>query len=162
MLTFLPPKWRIIDMGNRRQVRVTELLDRLMSRYGEAFVADAFSAAVEGRLLERLRSRFGESTSEPRIATLLDYPRRLLYTEEKGRVDWENQTFPGEDHSDVREKDGERTFTTEPYGISWENLAGMVDYCRKNGLQADVSTGSPHNATSCVLVTVRRASKETP
>lgn len=45
---------------------------------------------------------------------------------------------PASDHASIIERDGKLCYYWQPYGIHWENLQALVDYCEERGLVADV------------------------
>jgi hypothetical protein len=69
---------------------------------------------------------------------------------------------PWLDHVAVWNKNGRpAVFTSQPYGLCWEALCGLVDFCRQNGLEAKVdASGSWHYPGSTVLIAVVRACGE--
>lgn len=68
---------------------------------------------------------------------------------------------PGSDHVDLWIKDGKaRVYTSQPYELSWEELQEMVDFCRHDGLQADISLGAWHFPGRTMLIEYRRQNDE--
>lgn len=66
--------------------------------------------------------------------------------------------LPGADHTSVwLRRDREYVYITQPYGLNWEQLQGIVDMCRGQGLEARISASeSWHFPGSTVAVIVTR------
>lgn len=62
------------------------------------------------------------------------------------------------DHASFWLKDGKAfSFVSQPYGVCWEGLCSLVDFCRKHGMEADITAGSWHFPGSTVLIEITRA-----
>jgi hypothetical protein len=146
-----------VDRKDRAGNQLAKQLEGLIQKMGADTVERAFSQAIQTTLKQRLQDRLGSESESNQIATMLPYPRRLLYTPSHERMDWENQRPPGYDHANLYEKDGVKTFTSEPYSLSWKDLKELVEYCEKENLEVSVTTGSPHFATACLLMEFERA-----
>lgn len=68
--------------------------------------------------------------------------------------------LPGQDHAELFVKDGKaEVFTFQPYQLCWDTLEDLVEACRQNGLQADVTTWPAWHYPGSVLFVEVRATR---
>lgn len=67
---------------------------------------------------------------------------------------------PGADHDRILLKEGKpAVYISEPYGIGWDELQELVDFCRKYGLTAEIDARrSAHFPGSTVSVWIKAKS----
>lgn len=74
------------------------------------------------------------------------------------RTDGTHERMPGSDHIDEWTKDGETyAITSQPYGLSYDDLKKIVVYCESNSLQAEIRAGSWHFPGRTLLLKYERA-----
>jgi hypothetical protein len=115
---------------------------------GWGHVHDAYSEAVFEANEAHLRQRYGEPKQQDLGAFL-----RL-----RG-ADRFSCALPGGDHVLRWKKKGEPGFgayTSEPYGLSLQDMRATVAVCEEYKLDCHISTGSRHFPSACLLIVLRR------
>lgn len=136
--------------------RLAARLKEIAAEHGSDLVSDAYATALRDALNERLEARLGRVAKSSYISSILPYPREFLYADHSHEMsEWEWHRPPGADHDSIREKDGKKTFITQPYGLSWRCLKDLVAYCEAHELEATINVGAPYSATACLLVEIR-------
>lgn len=121
------------------------IMKKLCSKYDPSLVYEAAKYETLDHNRRRQYDRRGKHLGHD-ISGMLPYPRDLLYSDHHSeRQEWENMKAPREDHPSLYEKDGVRTFYSEPYTLSWKDLVETVIFCEQHGLQASISGSSAHN-----------------
>jgi hypothetical protein len=104
-----------------------------------------YADAAHEELKEALLRGFTPSSG------LVPHPLRLV-----GKRPMLLEQRPWLDHVAIWNQDGRPAlFTSQPYGLSWEALCDLVDYCRQHGLRANVDASSWHFPGSTLLITVK-------
>jgi len=118
------------DKPSRLYDEVVRILRRLEAEEGEADTA--FAEAMSDIWRERETMGLHRSSGIP-------HPPRLL-----GKHPLLLKVQPWLDHVAVWNKNGRpAVFTSQPYGLCWEALCGLVDFCRQNGLEAGLTPRVP-------------------
>lgn len=69
--------------------------------------------------------------------------------------DWTDVVLPGDDHVEHREKDGVRSYISQPYGLHWEQIRALVKHCEANGLTVSIDPRSWYFPGECCAVVIR-------
>lgn len=111
-------------------------LEALAEAEGPDAVTRAFAEAVWERRREGWAARHGlkPSGGHPCAARLLGGRQRCR---------WGCCPPPGADHVSLWHRNGRpAALVSQPYMLPWRDLAAVVDYCRRWGLEASVTAGA--------------------
>lgn len=68
---------------------------------------------------------------------------------------------PAADHVELYNRGGKpEVYVSQPYGLSWESLQKLVEFCKAHGLEAEIDTGSWHFPDTTLLVQIKRLEKD--
>jgi len=111
-----------------------------------------YAAAVAKDLKEVVTRGFKPATGSKGIDRLLG----------KRPEPGKERRLPGEDHTSVWCKNGKPQYLiTQPYGLGWDHLVALVEFCKANGLQFSISSSlSWHFPGKTLAVTVARSGQD--
>ena len=79
---------------------------------------------------------------------------RWLLGKRRSAASYSDFMLPGDDHVEYWEKDGQRVRVSHPYGLSFDQVAALVDHCRENGLTFRIDPASwyfPGNTLAVIM-----------
>lgn len=123
-------------------------LERLYSEEGLDSVQRAQAEVTSKGIEEILGQDWKYSKAHPAIEKIIGIKRDF----------WHELRVPGEDHSKLLLKGRKPwAFLTEPYGIGWETLQKLVDFCKQHKLAANIDARlSAHFPGQTVAILVLR------
>jgi hypothetical protein len=142
-----------IDPKNKEAVAFAKVISDAIEKHGHDFVDRAFSEAMREPNREMFAEKYGVKLSGGQRDVI-----RLLG--KRGQYGYMDHRPPGTDHESLWNKDGKpAVFVSQPYGLTWETLQELVEFCKAKGLAFEVDTGGWHFTTACLLVTFFNASQ---
>lgn len=138
---------RIPDHGLFHEILLRGAMPFLCEARARLWARDRFNRSVRTNCLARLIGK--------RCKELTSYAEECPYCQGGERWIDHGALYLGD-------KD-EKVFTSQPYGLSFEGLCNLVDFCREHSLEATIDAHwSYHFPGSTVLIWVQKPTKETP
>ena len=122
-------------------------------------ISGAYSEIMAQRNQEILENRYGSlrtATMSKPLGRYLGILGQSSSVEASAiRSEW------GADHLRLYRKTGEKfgTVTSEPYGMTLDNMRALVKFCDRNNLDCTVDTGGSHFPDRCLLIVLQRKDK---
>ena len=139
---------------NRKNNQVPPEVEAAIATLRDFPACDQAAAEVVQPALAAIAQRdYGKRTMAPACW-------RWLLGKRRSAASYSDFMLPGDDHVEYWEKDGGRVRVSHPYGLSFDQVAALVDHCRQNGLTFRIDAGSWYFPGSTLAVIMKAEDPE--